>query len=84
MTTDKSSENKKNSDLQLPSDISRRDFVNGTLVGFGAALLSSSILVLPLVKSQLDFSMIPGLVLVVWATTLTQTVMLLRCEKPRI
>jgi spermidine dehydrogenase len=43
MTTDKSSENKKNSDLQLPSDISRRDFVNGTLVGFGAALLSSSI-----------------------------------------
>ena len=43
MTTDKSSKNKKNSELQLPSDISRRDFVNGTLVGFGAALLSSSI-----------------------------------------
>ncbi|GAG76791.1 unnamed protein product, partial [marine sediment metagenome] len=26
----------------LSSDISRRDFVNGTLVGFGAALLSST------------------------------------------
>ena len=33
----------KNNDLQLSNDISRRDFVNGTLVGFGAALLSSSI-----------------------------------------
>ena len=43
MTTNKSSKNKKNSHLQLSSDISRRDFVNGTLVGFGAGLLSSSI-----------------------------------------
>ena len=33
----------KNNDLQLSNNISRRDFVNGTLVGFGAALLSSSI-----------------------------------------
>jgi len=34
---------KKDHDLQLSDDISRRDFVNGTLVGFGAALLSSSL-----------------------------------------
>jgi len=40
---------KKNDDLNskddrsiLSSDISRRDFVNGTLIGFGAALLSSA------------------------------------------
>ena len=84
MTTDKSSENKKNSDLQLPSDISRRDFVNGTLVGFGAALLSSSIPSLAAGKKPVGLSMIPGLGLVVWVTTLTQTVMLLRYEKPRI
>ena len=30
-----------NDDSTLSSDISRRDFINGTLVGFGAALLSS-------------------------------------------
>ena len=35
---------KKNSnDSLLPDGVSRRDFVNGTLVGFGAALLTSSI-----------------------------------------
>ena len=34
---------KKHFDSVLPNDISRRDFVNGTLVGFGAALLSSSL-----------------------------------------
>jgi spermidine dehydrogenase len=35
---------KKNSnDSLLPDGISRRDFVNGTLVGFGTALLTSSI-----------------------------------------
>lgn len=33
---------KKDNDLQLSDGISRRDFVNGTLVGFGAALLTSS------------------------------------------
>ena len=33
---------KKNDDLNLFSTISRRDFVNGTLVGFGAALLGST------------------------------------------
>ncbi len=32
----------KDDDSILSSDISRRDFVNGTLVGFGAALLSST------------------------------------------
>ena len=32
---------KKDSSILSP-DISRRDFVNGTLVGFGAALLSSA------------------------------------------
>lgn len=35
--------NKKNIDLRLLDNISRRDFVNGTLVGFGAALLSPSL-----------------------------------------
>ena len=34
---------KKNLDSVLPNNISRRDFVNGTLVGFGAALLSPSL-----------------------------------------
>jgi spermidine dehydrogenase len=33
---------KKDTDFQLSDNISRRDFINGTLVGFGAALLSSS------------------------------------------
>ena len=33
---------KKADGLSVSSNISRRDFVNGTLVGFGAALLSSS------------------------------------------
>ena len=33
---------KKKDSSTLSSDISRRDFVNGTLVGFGAALLSSA------------------------------------------
>ena len=33
---------KKNGGSRLSSDISRRDFVNGTLVGFGAALLGSA------------------------------------------
>ena len=33
---------KKNDRSQLPSNISRRDFVNGTLVGFGATLLNST------------------------------------------
>jgi len=32
---------RKNKDAPLPSNISRRDFVGGTLVGFGTALLSS-------------------------------------------
>ncbi|MBT4523221.1 MAG: NAD(P)/FAD-dependent oxidoreductase [Halieaceae bacterium] len=31
-----------NDEAGLPAEISRRDFVNGTLVGFGAALLSSA------------------------------------------
>ena len=34
---------KKDTDFQLSDNISRRDFINGTLVGFGAALLSSSL-----------------------------------------
>ena len=34
---------KSSNDSLLPDGISRRDFVNGTLVGFGAALLTSSI-----------------------------------------
>ena len=34
---------KNNNDIPLSDNISRRDFVNGTLVGFGAALLSSSL-----------------------------------------
>ena len=34
---------KKDTDFQLPDNISRRDFINGTLVGFGVALLSSSL-----------------------------------------
>ena len=33
----------KNGDLTLSKSISRRDFVNGTLVGFGTALVSSSL-----------------------------------------
>mgnify|MGYP001157443058 FL=1 len=33
----------KNKDLQLSNNISRRDFVNGTLVGLGVALLSPSL-----------------------------------------
>ena len=33
---------KKNDGLGLSPEISRRDFVNGTLVGFGASLLSST------------------------------------------
>ena len=33
---------KKDDGLSVSSNVSRRDFVNGTLVGFGAALLSSS------------------------------------------
>lgn len=33
---------KNNSGIRLSSNISRRDFVNGTLVGFGAALMSST------------------------------------------
>ena len=34
---------KKHFDSVLPNEISRRDFVNGTLVGFGAALLGPSL-----------------------------------------
>ena len=38
-----SKKKKKNKDLQLSNKISRRDFVNGSLVGLGVALLSPSL-----------------------------------------
>lgn len=45
--------NKKNIDLRLLDNISRRDFINGTLVGFGAALLSPSLPVIAKSKTNI-------------------------------
>ena len=44
-----SKKKKKNKDLQLSNNISRRDFVNGSLVGLGVALLSPS---LPVIAAE--------------------------------
>ena len=60
---------KKNGGSRLSSDISRRDFVNGTLVGFGAALLGSAAPSLAQGKSRRVFSMIHGPALAEWAIT---------------
>jgi hypothetical protein len=54
----------KNKHLQLSNNISRRDFVNGSLVGLGVALLSPSLPVIAADKKQLAFSMTSGRVLV--------------------
>jgi spermidine dehydrogenase len=45
--------NKKNIDLRLLDNISRRDFINGTLVGFGAALLSPRLPVIAKSKTNI-------------------------------